>query len=66
MGNTHSRQRQYYLTVAEEAYEAAYDAYEIIGGPRPRGAILAYLEQRISKARMLHDCTQVEVSLSLL
>ena len=63
MGNVQSRQRYY-----EVAYEATHNARELqhdVGGPRIRGAILAYIDDRISASRMMHECTQLEVCLRL-
>ena len=60
MGNVQSRQR--YHEVASEALHAARDLHHRIGGPRIDGAILAYLEDRISAEQMMRTCTQLEAN----
>lgn len=48
--------------------EIAYDAYinarlihRYIGGPRPRGAIVAYCDGQIFSCHMVRECTQIEL-----
>ena len=60
MGNVQSRQRYY-----EAAFEATHNARMLqreVGGPRIRGAILAYIDDRISAEHMMRTCTQLEAN----
>ena len=64
MGNATSTQRN--RTIAYDALKEARDLHQDIRGPRPHGAILAYIDRRISSEELTHRCTQLEVYSSYL
>lgn len=53
------------MFIQDIAYDALINAQLIhhdIGGPIPRGAIVAYCEGRICSSRMAQECTQIELN----
>ena len=61
MGNRHSRQR--YAPVAIQAFEAAERLYARYGGRHPpSGAILEYIDGRISSQQLIQRCTSLEAN----
>lgn len=53
--------RQHYYEVAYQGTMNACELQHDIGGPRIRGAILAYINDPISAGKTTHECTQLEV-----